>query len=102
MTKLLWWLSNGWPGVVGDEAYDMYVFANCVQTIPYGSYVLMCQRGKYGATESHLRVHTDYIDQIKSDFHGAGRPSDEQSMARREEFGKLRSDGLRERAPKWW
>jgi hypothetical protein len=95
-------MSNGWPGIKGDRVYDMYVFANCVDTIPYGSYVLMSKRGEYNATESYLRVHADFIDQLKADFTAAGQPSAVESIKRRETTGKLRSDGLREAAPKWW
>lgn len=95
-------MSDGWPGERGDHAYAMYVFANCVQSIPYGSYVLISQKGKYGAEESYLRVHAHYIDQLRTDFAAAGQPSPDESMKRRENFGRLRKDGLREAAPKWW
>jgi hypothetical protein len=95
--------SDGWPGIGGDQAYDMWVFANCVQTAaPYGGYVLISERGKYGATESYLRVHADFLDALQADFKAAGEPTAEQSVQRREQFGKLRKDGLREAAPKWW
>lgn len=93
--------SDGWPGIRGDEAYDMYVFANCIDSIPYGSYVLMSQKGSYGATESYLRVHANYIDQLKKDFEQCGKPSDEVSVARRQKYGEKRRDGLYESAPKW-
>lgn len=94
--------SEGWPGIKGDHAYDMFVFANCIQSIPYGFYVLMSQKGRYGATESYLRVHADFIDQLKDDFEKAGKLTAEQSIARRERYGKKRPDGLRDAAPKWW
>lgn len=95
-------MSNGWPGITGDKACDMYVFANCVASIPYGSYVLMSEKGKYGATESYLRVHADHIDQLKIDFKAAGEPKADESVQRREKTGKLNSTGNREAAPKWW
>lgn len=94
--------SDGWPSITGDDAYAMYVFANCIQSIPYGSYVLMSQRGKYEATESRLRVHAGCIDQLRADFIAAGKPTPDESVARRNEFGKLNSTGNRESAPKWW
>jgi hypothetical protein len=93
-------MSEGFPEIKGDVAYDMYVFANCVETIPYGSYVLMSERGR-GDTESCLRVHGQYIEQIKADFLAAEKPNACTSMAHREKYGKLRPDGLREKAPKW-
>jgi len=93
--------SDGWPGIRGDKAVDMYVFANCVESIPYGSYVLMSEKGKYGATESYLRVDDYFIIKLKDDFEAAGEPSQQESIARRERFGKLLSNGLREAAPKW-
>ena len=95
-------MSEGFPEIRGDLAYDMYVFANCVDSIPYGSYVLVSERGKYGATETCLRVHGKYVDQFKSDYDAAGRPNANESAARREQTGKLRPDGLRDEAPKWW
>ncbi len=95
--------SDGWPGIRGDEAYDIWVFANCVQTAaPYGGYVLISQRGKYGATESYLRVHTEFIDALKADFEAAGKPSAAQSIARREHYGALLKSGNRDAAPRWW
>ncbi len=60
--------SEGWPEIRGDVAYDMYVFANTSGAIPYGSYVLMDQRGRYGATESCLRVAPDQIDVLRKAF----------------------------------
>jgi hypothetical protein len=93
--------SNGWPAIRGDKAYDMYVFACCVQSIPYGSYVLMDQRGRYGATESILRVHSEHERQLESDFRECGKPSAEVSMARRERYGEKDSWGLRMAVPKW-
>ncbi len=87
-------MSNGWPCIRGKNAYDMYVFANCIHSIPYGSYVLM--------VESCLRVHSDYIEKLKADFKAAGKLTADESVARREKFGRLRPDGLREHAPKWW
>lgn len=93
--------SDGWPGVRGDEAYDMFVFANCIESIPYGFYVLMSQKDRYDATESYIRVHADYIDQLKADFKSCGSPSAQTSIDRREKYGKKRSDGLRESAPMW-
>lgn len=93
--------SNGWPEIHGDVAYDMYVFGNCVQTIPYGSSVLMAQRGRYGATQSCLRVHAEYKAKLEADFEQAGRPSVEVSIARREKYGKPNQWGNREAAPLW-
>jgi hypothetical protein len=93
--------SSGWPEIRGDEAYDMYVFANCVQSIPYGSYVLMSQKGHYGAKESMLRVHFEYLKQLKADFKQCGKPSSEVSIARREKYGKKNQWGNREHAPLW-
>ena len=86
-------MSNGWPDIKGDEAYAMYVFANCAPTVPYGSYVLMDERGKYGATESCLRVHADHIDRLRTDFAAAGNPEAAESIRRR---------GSSRRAAKWW
>lgn len=93
--------SEGWPTIRGDKAYDMYVFANCVVSAPYGSYVLVGQRDHYGDTESSLRVHADFVEQLRADFKQAGCPSAEQSIARREEYGRLGEFGLRARAPLW-
>lgn len=86
-------VSVGWPEIT-ERAYDAYVFANCAESIPYGSYVLM--------DEDLLRVHPEYIEQLRADFKAAGSPSRDESVARRESTGKLRGDGLRERAPRWW
>jgi hypothetical protein len=94
--------SEGWPGQRGDMAYDLYVFANCVDTIPYGSYVLISERGKYGAAESYIRVHPDHVDQLFEDFKNAGRPTAYESVERRNTTGKLLSNGLRDAAPRWW
>jgi hypothetical protein len=91
-----------YPEIEGDVAYNLYVFANCVQIIPYGSYVLMSQKGRYGATVSKLRVSPEHRQQLWTDFYAAGQPSAEESVERREKTGKLRPDGLRESAPKWW
>ena len=88
-------MSDGWPGIRDDAAYDVYVFANCVEVIPYGSYVLMSQNGAYGAKESYLRVHADFIEKLKSDFKAAGNPSADESIKRRQKSGK-------DHAPKWW
>lgn len=85
--------SKGWPGIKGDEAYDMYVFANCCPTIPYGSYVLISQRGEYGAKVSYLRVSADYIAQLREDFDAAGKPSADESIKRR---------GNKRKAVRWW
>lgn len=86
-------MSEGWPDIKGDEAYAMYVFANCAPTIPYGSYVLMGERGKYGATESCLRVHVDHIERLRADFAAAGSPEATESV---------RCRGRARRAAKWW
>lgn len=94
--------SDGWPGIRGDHAYDMYVFANCIQSIPYGSYVLMSRKGEYGATESYLRVSPSYIQQLIDDYASAGKPDANACVARREKFGRLNKTGNREAAPKWW
>lgn len=85
--------STGWPTIEDDDAYDMYVFANCAPSIPYGSYVLMSQQGAYGATKSCLRVHVDHIDQLRTDFIAAGKPAASTSVRRR---------GAAERAHRWW
>lgn len=86
-------MSQGWPSIT-ERAYDVYVFANCVKSVPYGSYVFM--------GESCLRVHPEHIEQLRNDFKAAGMPDRDGSVARRESTGRLRTDGLRERAPKWW
>ena len=93
---------SGWPEVKGDSAYDMYVFANCVQSIPYGSYVLISQRGEYGATESVIAVDPDRIEELKADFIAAGLPRAEDSVARRERDGELNDFGNRKKVSKWW
>ncbi len=85
--------SEGWPGFKGDHAYNMYVFANMTEVIPYGSYVLISQKGEYKATESYLRVHVDYIKQLAYDFLAAGLPSAAESVKRRGQAGK---------AARWW
>lgn len=95
-------MSEGWPGIRGDSAYDMYVFANCIASIPYGSYVLMGERDKYGCKETYLRVHADFIGQLKEDFKDAGQPSAQESIERREKTGRLDKNGNRGDAPKWW
>lgn len=86
-------MSKGWPGVESDEAYDMFVFANCTPTIPYGSYVLISQKGKYSAKVSYLRAHPDHIDQLIADFKAAGSPQVAESVRRR---------GNAPKATKWW
>lgn len=88
-------MSDGWPGFRCDDAYAMYVFANQTGVIPYGSYVLMSQKGQYDATESYMRVHADYIDTLKKEFDAAGKPSAHESVERRIKSGKSY-------APKWW
>ena len=93
--------SKGWPEIRGDKAYDMYVFANRIQSIQYGSYVLVAQRGQYGAKESCLRVHPECLEQLKKDFNLAGKPSPETSIARSEKYGKKNEWGQRMRAPSW-
>lgn len=93
--------SVGWPEVKGDQAYAMYVFANCVQSVPYGSYVLVSQRGQYGATESVLRVHAQHLAQLQKDYAQAGAPDVATSIARREQYGNLNPTGNRESAPLW-
>lgn len=95
-------MSNGWPGIKGDQAYDMFVFANCCETIPYGSYVLMGQKGQYDCKESYLRVHADHIEQLKADFKAAGEPSSMESVERRKKTGKRDKWGNHGHAPKWW
>lgn len=95
-------MSEGWPGVRGDKAYDMYVFGNCVATIPYGSYVLMSEKGKYGAKETYLRVHADHIGQLHADFEAAGQPTPNESIDRREKTGVLLKYGNRGNASAWW
>jgi hypothetical protein len=86
-------MSDGWREIRGDVAYAMYVFANCAPTVPYGSYVLMDERGKYGATKSCLRIHKDHVDQLREDFTAAGSPEASESVSRR---------GRARRAQKWW
>lgn len=86
-------MSKGWPEIKGDDAPAMYVFANCAPTIPYGSYVLISEKGEYGATESCLRVHVEHIEQLRADFEAAGRPTKSESVQRRA--------GAR-KAKKWW
>lgn len=93
--------SKGWPEIKGDEAYSMYVFANCIQSVPYGSYVLIAQRGQYGASESVLRVHARHLERLKSDFERAGEPDAATSIARRERYGKPNTFGNKEAAPLW-
>lgn len=90
--------SEGWPEIKGDVAYAMYVFANCVETVPYGSYVLIARRGRYGATESVLRVHAQYLTQLQADFDRAWQPDAEASIAFREKHGKPDAFGNKERA----
>jgi hypothetical protein len=91
--------SDGWPEIRGDVAYDMYVFASCIESIPYGSYVLMSRRGHYGDTKSMLRVHFEYKEKLERDFERAGRPNSDDSVARREKYGKKDYWGNREKAP---
>jgi hypothetical protein len=86
-------MSEGWPGIRGDDAYNMYVFANCAPSVPYGSYVLMSERGKYGAEESYLRVHAEHIDRLIADFEGADKPKADESVRRRNNARK---------ADRWW
>lgn len=94
--------SEGWPGIRGDEAYSMYAFANCVESVPYGSYVLMARAGHYGAAESYLRVHDDYLSKLLKDFAAAGSPPADVSVQRRESYGKLDpKTGLHGYAPLW-
>ena len=62
-------MSSGWPGIRGEDAVPMYQLAH--KTIPYGSYVLMSKKDTYGAKESYLRVHADYIDKLKDAFKAA-------------------------------
>jgi hypothetical protein len=57
-------MSEGWPEIRGDIALDLYVMANRTGVIPYGSYVLMSERGKYGAKESCLRVHAAHAEKL--------------------------------------
>lgn len=95
-------MSEGWPGIKGDHAYDMFVFANCVKSIPYGSYVLINQKGQYGATESYLRVHKDHLTDLMLDFEAAGKPTVKESINKRETTGKLLESGNHDRAPQWW
>lgn len=93
--------SKGWPEIRGDVAYNMYVFANRVKSIPYGSYVLMAQRGSYGNKESMLRVSADHIEQLLADFAYAGEPDAQTSIARSEKYGKKDDWGRRGRASLW-
>lgn len=93
--------SVGWPEIKGDAAYAMYVFANCIQSVPYGSYVLVAQRGRYGASQSILRVHANYLEKLKADFKRAGKPDVETSIARREKYGKTNEWCNKMGAPLW-
>lgn len=86
-------MSEGWPEIKGDEAYDMYVFANCAPSIPYGSYVLMSRHGEHNATESCLRVHAAHVEQLRADFEAAGSPDAAESVKRR---------GNARKATKWY
>lgn len=85
-------MSEGWPEI-SVKARDVYAFASCVKSVPYGSYVLV---------GDVLRVHQDHVDRLRSDFRSAGEPAREESVRRRDTTGRLRSDGLREAAPRWW
>jgi hypothetical protein len=85
-------MSEGWPYII-DRAYDRYVFANCVTSIPYGSYVFMGDR---------LRVHSEYIEQLNTDFEKAGRPDSRESVKRRQETGTVLPSGNHGQAPQWW
>ncbi len=85
--------SEDWPEIRGDVAYAMYVFANCAPTVPYGSYVLMDERGRYGASESRLRIHEDYVARLRADFKAAGSPGPAECVRRR---------GSAPSARKWW
>ena len=58
-------LSEEWPVIRGDIALELYRHANTSMCIPYGSYVLVSEKGQYGADESALRVHPDYIEQLR-------------------------------------
>lgn len=84
--------SEGWPEIT-EQAHDHYVFANCVDSIPYGSYVLM--------SKNCLRVHPEHILQLQTDFSNAGKPTASASVARRERLGELSPTGNRLKAPKW-
>ncbi len=94
-------MSKGYPEIKGDDAHKMYVFAGRCETIPYGSYVWI-EKGYRGAKESVLRVQAQYIKQLKADFKAAGSPTEEQSIARSERYGKKDRFGNRGSAPKWW
>lgn len=84
-------MSDGWPSIK-EKAYDVYVFANCVETsAPYGSYVLMDGR----SDNPYLRVHDDFIEKLRAEFKAAGEPTAETSVAAREKSKK-------DHAPKWW
>lgn len=85
--------SDGWPELIGDDAYSMYVFANCAPSIPHGTYVLMSRAGHYKDTITKLRVHPNHIEQLKADFLAAGSPLPDESVKRR---GDLKE------APRWW
>jgi NTP pyrophosphatase (non-canonical NTP hydrolase) len=66
-------MSEGWPEIHGDIALAMYALAVQSKVIPYGSYVLVSERGKYGAKESCLRVHPEHIKELKLAYE-TGRP----------------------------
>jgi len=64
-------MSEGWPEIVGDDAFNMYIYANKTKCIPYGSYVLMDEKGRYGAQESIIRVHQEHLAQLKESFYSS-------------------------------
>lgn len=88
-------MSVGYPEVRGDVARQLYVFCNMTGVIPYGSYVLMSERGKYGANESCIRVHVEHLQALQQAFEAAGRPTAEESIRRKRGSGKPY-------APHWW
>jgi hypothetical protein len=85
--------SEGWPSII-DRARDTYVFANCVESVPYGSYILI--------SDNCLRVHAEFINKLQVDFAAAGKPTQQESIARREAAGKRRANGCYEQAQAWW
>lgn len=61
-------MSEGWPEITGDEADHMWSCIIKTNCIPYGSYVKMREKGRYGDTESMIRVHPDHIDHLEDSF----------------------------------
>lgn len=95
--------SRGWPKITHGNVYDMYIFANCVFTIPYGSYVLVkpIEMASYRLERTELRVHPSYIETLKKDYDAAGRPTAEESSAKRLEYCIRNKLALQSQLPHW-